>query len=215
MRSEPVGSTRALSRLAQNVRLALYRQIECRLLAVGERNGAGRGRAISRNPARHQPGWCIEDGGVERGKLLAAFADQAPQHRIDEPGIVQRPAVGACELHGKIDGSVIGHIEPKDLRCPEQECGLDARRVGRQAAVEINPQQVAQRAEPAQNGGHEPADQRAVTFVDGCQELVAKLLIERPPSSQHAVEHVGGNAASSEARCVLARNRAGSHARRR
>ncbi len=48
-------------------RIALHREIERRLGAVGGRDGVRGLRAVGLDPARHQPFRRVEDGGVERG----------------------------------------------------------------------------------------------------------------------------------------------------
>ena len=69
------------------------------------------------------------------------------------------------EPHGKIDRGVIGHVEKKDLRGADQQRAFDPRRAVREAAVEQAGEQMAQRAEPADHGCDDGANQRAVALL--------------------------------------------------
>ena len=95
------------------LRIALHRQVERRLMAVGGRDGA-RGRlAVGLDPARQQPAGRIENDRIERGEALGAFARHAPQHRIDEAG----------EVHGLAGSSA--PIAPTDR--PRRDRGFAER----------------------------------------------------------------------------------------
>ena len=136
-------------------------------------------------------------------EMLRALARDAAQHGIDQPGIARRAPVGLRQPHREIDRGVIRHVEPEDLRRAEQQRGLDPRRVGRQAALEQMPEQMPQRAEPAQHRRDQPAHQGAVAIGQrgeiGMRGLVVELLVERSSAPQHAVEDVGGDPARREA----------------
>ena len=73
--------------------------------------------------------------------------------------------VGLREADGQIDGGVIGHLHPEDLRGAKQQCGFGALRIGRHAAVEQPRQHEAQGSKPAQHGRDQPAHQRAVAVA--------------------------------------------------
>ena len=126
-----------------------------------------------------------------------------PQHGVDEAGIARGAAVGLHQTHGKIDGGVIGHFEPKDLRCADQQRGFDPGRVGGKAACEPTTEQMAQRTEPAQYRRHQGAHQRPVAIRQsskiGMRCAIVELLVERPASAQHAIEDVGGDSARGKA----------------
>ena len=73
-----------------------------------------------------------------------AFAREPPQHRIDEAGKVRAVAIGLRQPHREIDRGMIGHIEKRICAAPDQQRGLDARRVLRQAALQQQAEEVAQ-----------------------------------------------------------------------
>ena len=81
---------------------------------------------------------------------------------------------------------------------------MRARRVGRNAAVEQPRQQMAERAEPAQDGGDQAAHQRTVTvgqrFQGGMGAGAFELVVEGAAPVQHAVEDVSGNSPCRQAR---------------
>jgi hypothetical protein len=62
---------------------------------------------------------------------------------------------------------------------------------------------MAQRAEPAQNGGDEPADESTITVGKACEAGMRmhaiELIVKRPVPAQHAVKNVGRNAAGRQA----------------
>ncbi len=151
-------------RLRPLLGLALDRQVERRLPAVGVRDGAGRGFAVARSPARHQPAGRVEHRRIGCGQALRALARDPAEHRVDQSGIARRTPVGLRQPHREIDRGVVGHFEPEDLRGADQQGGLDPRRIGRQPAFEQQPEQMAQRPEPAQHRRDEAADQRAVAL---------------------------------------------------
>ncbi len=137
---------------------------------------------------------------------MRALARDPPQHRIGEAGVARGAAIGLDQAHREVDRGVVRHLEPHDLRGAQQQCGLEARRVGRQAAVEEMAQQVSQRAEPAYDCRRQRPHQRAVAIGQGreigMRRLVLELLVERPLAPQHAVQHVGGDAAGGKSRRV-------------
>ena len=81
---------------------------------------------------------------------MCAVARDAPQHGVDEAGIARCAAVRLHETHGKVDGGVIRHFEPKDLRGADQQRGFDPGCVGGKAACKPTAEQMAQRTEAAQ-----------------------------------------------------------------
>ena len=99
---------------------------------------------------------------------------------------------------------MVGHVEPEDLRGADEQDGLAARRVAGKAALEQAAEQMAQRAQPPQYGGGQAPHQRAVAVGErreaGMGGLAGKLLVERQPPAQDAVEDIGGNPAGGEAR---------------
>jgi hypothetical protein len=122
------------------------------------------------------------------------------QRRIDQRGVARVALIGAHHAHGEIDGGVIGHIEKQDLRDPEQECALDARRLRRQAAFELGREHMAQGAEAPQHGRHQLAHERAVAFGERAQRRVAfELRFERVLLLQDAFENFRGDAADGKA----------------
>ena len=73
-------------------------------------------------------------------------------------------AVGLRQPDRKIDGGVVGHFEKQDLRCANEQRGLDARRLRRRTAFEKKPDQMAQGAKPPQHGRDQRAGQGAVAL---------------------------------------------------
>ncbi len=96
--------------------------------------------------------------------MLRSILRNTAQHGIDQPGIARGAAVGAHQVDRKVDGGVVGHVEPEDLRRADQERGLGARRIGGHAAVEVSAEQVAQCAESAQHRGDQMPCQCAVAI---------------------------------------------------
>ena len=74
-----------------------------------------------------------------------------------------------------------------------------------QIKVETKPaaEEMPQRAEAAQHRRHQGAHQRPVAIRQSCKirigRAVVELLVERPASSQHAVEDLGGDPARGKA----------------
>ena len=123
-----------------------------------------------------------------------ALARAAAQHRIDEAGIFRGAPVRLHQPHRQIDRGVIGHVHPENLRGADQQRALRARRVGRNAAIEQPRQHMAERAEPPQDGRHQPAHQRAVAIGErlqsGMRAGAVELVIEGAMLVQHAVENI-------------------------
>ena len=204
-RAHRAGRQHAAAELCRpDFRVALHREIERRLVAVGGGDGVRGRRAVSRGPARHQPVGRVERRQCRARRAVRAFARDAPQHRVDQAGKARRVPVGLRQPHRKIDGGVIGHVEKQDLRGAEKQRGLDARRLRRQAAFEQRPMQMAQGAEPAQHGRDQRARERAVAILER-GELARRVeqLVERAAAAQHAVEDIGGDAAHGEAGHVV------------
>ncbi len=153
--------------------------------------------AVMRAPAREQPWRQVQRLRRDLLDQRLALARAAAQHGIDETGIARGAPVGLHEANGEIDGRVIRHVHPEDLRRADQERALRARRLGGNALVEQAGQYVAERAEPAQHGGHQAPHQRAVAvgqrLQSGMGTAAVELIVERAVLVQHAVDDVGGN----------------------
>ena len=164
-------------------------------MADRERHLARGGLAIGRDPARQQPGRNVQRLRLDLVDQRLAFARAAPQHGIDEPGIFRGAAVRLHQPHRQIDGGMIGHVHPENLRGADQQRALRARRVGRNAAIEQARQQMAERAEPPQDRRDQPPHQRAVAigerFQSGMGAGAVELVVEGAVLVQHAVENVG------------------------
>ncbi len=150
-----------------------------------------------RDPARQQPRRNIQRLRLDLIDQRLPFARATAQHRIDEPGIFGGPAVRLHQPHRQIDGGVIGHIHPENLRGADQQRALRARRIGRNAAVEQPRQHMTERAEPPQNRRHQTPHQRAVAIGQRLQAGMGagaiELVVEGTVFMQHAVENVGGD----------------------
>src|SRR5262249_60524719 len=74
--------------------------------------------------------------------------------------------------------------------------------VSRGTALEKAAEQMAQRAEPAQDGRHQRPRQRAVALGERRKPEtgVLELLVKRPAAAQYAFEHVGGKTSRRQAR---------------
>lgn len=187
-----------------------HREIERRLVADGARHRARVVFAISLDPARHQPWRQIDHAILDLFDQRQAFARATAQHRVDESGILRRASVGLHEAYRQIDGGVIGHVHPQDLRSADQQRALCARRVGRNAAIEQTREEMAERAETAEHGGDEAAHQRAVAIrqrlENGMRGRAFKLIVQRAPFVENTVDDVGGYAARGEAGHLCRRN---------
>ena len=163
-------------------------------MADRERHLARGGLAISADPARQQPRRNIERLRLDLVDQRLALARAAAQHGVDEAGIFRGPAVRLHQPHRQIDGGMIGHIHPENLRGADQQRALRARRIGRNAAIEQPRQHMAERAEPPQDGRHQPPHQRAVAIGQRLQSGMGagavELVVERAVLVQHAVENV-------------------------
>ncbi len=182
--------------------IALHGEVERRLPPVGRGNGARGLGAVGLHPARHQPGRRVEGGGTDAGKALRALAGEAAEHRVDEAGVARAAAVRLHQPHREVDGGMVGHVEPENLRRADQQRRLHPRRVAGNAALEAKAEQVAQGAEPAQDRRGECADERAVAIGQRREPRggVLELDVERTPAAEHAVEDVGGDPARGEPR---------------
>ena len=126
--------------------------------------------------------------------MLGGLAGHPPQHRVDQPAIARRAAVGMHQPHGQIDRRMIRHLEPENLRHPQQQRGLGSRRIGRQAALEEYAEDVPQGPEPPQHGGDQMAHQGAVAVGERPQARIRRYIeqfVERPMAAQHAIENLG------------------------
>ena len=117
---------------------------------------------------------------------------------------MHRLAVGLRQAHREIDGGMIGYVEEEDLRGADQERGLDPRRLLRRAVIEKDPDQMAQRAQPAQHRGGESPHQRAVALGQAGKSRMrggaVEHFVERAPAAQHVLDDVGGNLPGRQAR---------------
>jgi len=97
---------------------------------------------------------------------------------------------------------VIGHVEPEDLCGANQQNDLHPRRVGGKALLKEPGKEMAQRAQPPQHGGGQPAHQRAVTVSErgktAMRAFAAELFVECNAATQHAVENVSRDPAGGE-----------------
>ncbi len=159
-------------------------------------------------PAVQQPFRCIERDRIERGETLSAFASNAAQYGIDQTGEVNGVAVCARQSDRQIDSGVVGHIEKQDLRGANQQHDFDPSCLRRQAAIEKKPDQMAQRAQPAQRGRSQRADERPIAIGETGKPGIAagaiELLIERTMLPQHGVKNVGRNTPGGKAGHVVA-----------
>ena len=169
--------------------------VERRLVSVGHRNRPRGVVAKGARPARHQPVGRIARGGL--GEDGVAVLRNAAQYGVDQPGIARGAAVGLRQPHGEIDRGVVRHVEPEQLRRADEQDGLGARCVTREALVEEPKQRMAQRAEAAQHGRGQSSHQGAVAIGQrGEAEMrVAprQLLVEGHAPAQNAVDDVGGD----------------------
>ena len=156
------------------------------------------------HPAGHQPVRSVEHDRIDVGETLFALARQPPQHGVDQAGITSGAPVRLHQTHAEIDGRVVRHVQPQQLRCAEQQGGLRPRGVVGKSALEQMFDQIAKRAEPAQHGRHQAAHQRAIAVCEPgeleLRGLVLDLLVERPPPAQDAIEDVSGDAARRQPR---------------
>ncbi len=154
-------------------------------------------------PARQKPGRQIADLFIAFDDLLA-FACATPQHGVDEADMMRGFAVGLHETHSQIDGGVVGHIEPEDLRGTDEQRAFGARGIGRQSTFEKFSDEMLQRAETAQNRCENPAHQGAVAVAErlqpGMRARTIELLVERTAAAQNSFKDVGGDATRCEAR---------------
>ena len=150
--------------------------------------------AVMGDPARQQPRRQIQRLRLDLVDQRLALARAAAQHRVDQPGIFRGAPVRLHQPHREIDRGMIGHVHPENLRRADQQRALRARRVGRNAAIEQPRQHMAERAEPPQNGRHQPPHQRAVAIGERLQSGMGggavELVVERAVLVQHAVENI-------------------------
>jgi hypothetical protein len=106
-------------------------------------------------------------------------------------------------MYGKVDGGVIRHFEPKDLRGADQQRGFDPGCVGGKAPCKPTTEQMTQRTETAQYRRHQGAYQRPVPIRQsskiGMRCAIFELLIQGPAAAQHAIEDLGGDSARGKA----------------
>ncbi len=131
-------------------------------------------------------------------ELVAPVTRDLAEHGVDQAGEAGRAAVGLREPDRQIDGGMIRHVEPQNLRRSDQQRGLDPRSVGRETLLEIARQQMPQGAEPPQHGRGQHAHQGAVAIVQrrqtGMHMLAVELLVERAALTQDGFEDFGRNA---------------------
>ncbi len=171
-------------------------------MADGERHLPRRGLAIGCDPARQQPRRDVEVLRFDFVDQRLPLARATSQHGVDEAGIFGGTPVRLHQPHREIDGGVIGHIHPENLRGADQQCTLRARRVRRNTAVEQARQQMAERAQPSQNRRHQPPHQSAVAIGQRLQAGMGagpvELVIEGAVLVQDAVEDIGRNSPCRE-----------------
>ncbi len=101
---------------------------------------------------------------------------------------------GLDQPNRQIDGGVVGHVHPENLRSADQQRALRARRVGRDAAIEQARQHMTKRAEPPQDRRHQAPHQGAVAIgkrlQPGMSAAAVKLVVEGTVLVQDAVENV-------------------------
>ena len=117
-------------------RSALHGEVERRLLAVGRARWRARSRRRSARSSAPSARPACRARPCRAARALGAVARDAAQHGVDEAGIARGAAVGLRQPHRQIDGGVIGHVEPENLRGADQQRGLDPRRVGGKTVVE-------------------------------------------------------------------------------
>ena len=158
--------------------------------------------AIGGDPARQQPGRNVERLRLDFVDQRLPLAGAAAQHGVDEAGIFCGAPVRLHQPHREIDGGVIGHIHPENLRGADQQRALRAGRVGRNAAIEQARQQVPERAEPPQDRRHQAPHQRAVAvgerFQSGMRARAVELVVKGALLVQDAIENVGRDAPRRE-----------------
>ena len=97
---------------------------------------------------------------------------------------------------------MVGDIEKQNLRRANEQRGFHPRHLLRQAAFETKPDEMAERAEPAQHGGHQRPGERAIAVREGCESGIGlgvfELLIERAAPPQYAIDNVRRYAADGE-----------------
>ena len=171
-------------------------------MTVGGGDGAGGLGAVSLCPARQEPLRRVERDRVGISQAGGAVFGDAPEHRIDQPGKVKRLPVRASKLHRKVDGGVVGNVEPKNLRGADKQGSFNARRLRGSALFEEQAEQMTQRPEPPQHRRDEPPGQRAIALGQGRKSGVrlraVKLLVERATAAQHVFEDVGRDLAGGQ-----------------
>ena len=103
--------------------------------------------------------------------LLGLFLDRglpAQVPRVEIALLIGAP-IGLRQPDGNVDGSMIGYIEKKNLRRADEQRGLDPRHLRGQAAIKEQPEEIAQRAEPAQHRGDQNAHQCPVALRERCE----------------------------------------------
>ena len=138
-------------------------------------DSAGDALAVGRDPTRHQPFRRVEGNRIERRQTLGAFARHAAEHGIDQTGMASGVTIRLHQTDGKIDGGMIGHVEEKNLRRADQERGLGARRLLRQATLDEEADQMAQRAKPPQYRSDQTPHQSAVAVRERDQAGMRSL----------------------------------------
>ena len=105
-------------------------------MADGEGHFARGGLAVGRNPARQEPWRNVQRLRLDLVDQRLAFARTTSEHGVDEACIFRRAPVRLHQPHREIDGGMIGHVHPENLRGADQKRALRARCVGRDAAIE-------------------------------------------------------------------------------
>ncbi len=185
-----------------NARGRLHREIERRLLAIGDARSRARSRRHRSRSSAPAASPACRARGVEAGEMLRALAGDPPQHGVDQAGIAGGAAVGAARAaprdrprHGRARrarGSARRRAAARSRPAARRPAGR-ARESGRAgaAACRAGAARVATSRAPARGRG------RRARSSPGSRSV--ELLVERPAAAQHAVENVGGDAARGEA----------------
>ena len=184
-------------------RIAAHGEVERRLAPVHERDG-GRGLdAPVLLPARGEP-WRRVDERVGGIAQFVARAGDVAQHGVGERGVGRGLRVGAHGAHGEVHRRMIGHVEEEQLRGADDERVFERAGLLGQPLLEKFRQRGADRAEAAQRGRDDRANQRAVAHVErvlaSCRHIGCESFLERMAVAENVSERGGGCDARSKPR---------------